>query len=154
MATYILRRKYYASVRNPYLERLNMMQGNVSEDDSVDDVESSEESSDDTVEHAKSTPKKVEKAPVYQNLNQSVMNKVNNAVAKNKNTLRNKNVNQNVNINKTTNINNSAKEKEVKTNAQLKMAELQQKQSKGGGVNEKLIEIQKTNPLKPLSMNK
>lgn len=153
MATYILKRMY-AAVRNPYLERksreeLNESPSEVSEAEDLSSKDAAEKVS-------KNLKAEEDKTPVYQNLGkESEIYKTNKILDKDRNRLRNRTLNQNININRNTNISNPAKEKEIQMNTQLKIAEMQQKSSENaGGVNEKLIEIQKTNPLKPISMNK
>lgn len=158
MGTFILKRKTYASVRNPYMER-RMPQESTNEEIAEDNGTSQ---ADEEMDGNK-TPSKVSKVtankdknktPVYQNLNKNNrIDKVNDATNRDKNRLRNKTTNQNINITRNTNINNPSKEKAAELDAQVKMAKVHQKEAQNAGVNEKLIEIQKTSPLKPLSMS-
>ena len=146
MATYVLKRKSYAVVRNPYIERRVIPK-------SSDENESELLDNSNTPELNKQVKKMRNETPVYQNLDKDKNNiqKVNNIASKaNKDKL---SKNQNININKTTNINNPSKEKAAELDAQVKMSKMRQQSADGSSVNEKLIEIQKTNPLKPLSMN-
>lgn len=160
MATYILRRTF-AAVRNPYKERRMeemMEKGMVPVDSETGQPIHNEPSVDVT----NPKPKNAEdlarnlgtnKMPVYQNLTPNKRDKeVTAATARDRNRLRNKNVNQNINITRNTTVTNNSKDKETETNAQLQIYENQTKNANGESVNAKLIEIQKTNPLKPISM--
>lgn len=156
--TYIIKRKNYAVVRNPYMEKVTkdlVDSGMIDENGNlVQQTEEPIESSELKIKDNKLVKSDKSKSPVYQNLgDKTKTQKVNDITSKDRNRLRNKTVNQNVNITRNTNINNPSKEKAAELDAQVKMAKLDQKASQSGGVNEKLIEIQKTNPLKPLSMN-
>lgn len=157
MATYLLRRKSYATVRNPHQERMAMQSNQIAEDNGTELAEGN------VAEMSPNKPRNAEelsenlnkkaKTPVYQNLKNRKADEVNKIMNRDDRRLRNKNVNHNINITRNTNINNPAKEKAAELDAQVKMARMQQKAAESGGVNTKLIEIQKTNPLKPLSMN-
>lgn len=158
MATYLLKRKSYAVVRNPFKEKRDSLQSNqIAEDNGTELAEKN------VAEMTPNRPRNAEelsenlnmksKTPVYQNLkNNRKADEVNKIMDRDNRRLRNKTVNQNINITRNTNISNPAKEKAAELDAQVKMARLQQKAAEGGGVNAKLIEIQKTNPLKPISM--
>jgi hypothetical protein len=158
--TYIIKRKRYAAVRNPYKERVAE---SYDQNQEIAENNGTIEVNEDLSEYSPKSNKSAErikdkldknKTPIYQNLNKNTkVDNVNRYLNKDKNKLNNKTTNQNINITRNTNINNPSKEKAAELDAQVKMAKLQQKQSQGGGVNEKLIEIQKTNPLKPLSMD-
>ena len=155
--TYIIKRKNYAVVRNPYQERVTrdlVDSGMIDEEGNpVQQTENPIESNDLKIRDNKLVKDDKSKSPVYQNLDKTRNQKVNDITSKDRNRLRNRTVNQNVNITRNTNISNPSKEKAAELDAQVKMAKLDQKASQNGGVNEKLIEIQKTNPLKPLSMD-
>lgn len=150
MAIYIIKRKSYSAVRNPYLERRMEAADKMAAEDQLTDQSDDVPTKSDTPEFSKQV-KKMKESPVYQNLDKDKKSdKVNKILSKDN---RNKLKTQNININKTTNINNPSKEKTAEIDAQVKMAKMRQQSAEGGGVNSKLIEIQKTNPLKPLSMN-
>lgn len=155
--TYILKRRNFAVVRNPYQERVTrdlVDSGMIDEEGNpVQQTENPIESNDLKIRDNKLVKDDKSKSPVYQNLDKTRNQKVNDITSKDRNRLRNRTVNQNVNITRNTNISNPSKEKAAELDAQVKMAKLDQKASQNGGVNEKLIEIQKTNPLKPLSMD-
>lgn len=158
MATYLLKRKSYASVRNPFKERREMLQSNqIAEDNGTELAEDSvAEMNPNRPKNAEELSEKLNKkseTPVYQNLKKDKVAEVNKLLNRDDRRLRNKTVNQNINITRNTNISNPAKEKAAELDAQVKMARMQQKAAEGGGVNSKLIEIQKTNPLKPISMS-
>ena len=158
--TYIIKRKRYAAVRNPYKERVAEVYNQseeIAEDNGTTEVDENlskyQPKSNESAERIKNKLGKNE-TPIYQNLSRNTkVDNINKSLDKDRNRLKNKTVNQNINITRNTNINNPSKEKAAELDAQVKMAKLQQKQSQSGGVNEKLIEIQKTNPLKPLGMN-
>lgn len=166
MATYVLKRVTYASVRNPHEEVLTTgsrqsFNQDIAESHNTEEIgnnqmqEPMEVKTSQAAKNALTRKAKVD-TPVYQNLNDRTrIDKANNALHDDDRRLKNRNrtVNQNINITRNTNISNPAKETAAKLDAQVKMARMQQKASEGGGVNAKLIEMQKTNPLKPLSMN-
>lgn len=161
MATYILRRSF-AAVRNPYKERRMeemMEKGMVPVDSETgqpihnDKVDVLNPKPQDAKDVARNLGVDKNKTPVYQNLTPNEKDKeVNSILDRDRNRLRNKNINQNINITRNTTKTDASKDKETETNAQLKMAEMQNKNANGEGVNAKLIEIQKTSPLKPISM--
>lgn len=155
--TYILKRRNFAVVRNPYQEKVTKDladSGMIDEEGNlVQQTEEPIESNDLKIKDNKLVKDDKSKSLVYQNLDKTRNQKVNDITSKDRNRLRNRTVNQNVNITRNTNISNPSKEKAAELDAQVKMAKLDQKASQNGGVNEKLIEIQKTNPLKPLSMD-
>lgn len=157
--------KRFAAVRNPYKERRmeEMMEKGMIPVDSETGQPVHNEPSVDVMDAKPQDAKDVarnlgvdkNKTPVYQNLTPNKKDKeVTAATATDKNRLRNKNVNQNINITRNTTVTNNSKDKETETNAQLQIYENQSKNTNGESVNAKLIEIQKTNPLKPVSMNK
>lgn len=160
---YYLKRKYYAAVRNPYLERRGIVESpgtnrEIAENNGTEEASQSTPSQSDSaaklkVEGNKLVSSEKAKTPVYQNLGKSGIDKVNKATSKDSNRLKNRQINQNININRNTNINNPAREKEAELNAQVRMSKMTQQAQAARNVNEKLIEMQKTEPLKPLSMN-
>lgn len=168
--TYVLKRKSYASVRNPHLERKGDVVdsgGSQSYNEDLAEDYNTEELDESNVK----TPVKVDsemaknklakdsrsKTPVYQNLKDTTrLSQANDVLQRDSRRLRNRNrtVNQNININRNTNISNPDKVKAAEMDARVKMQKMSQHDTwRDKLATSRLIEIQKTNPLKPLSMD-
>lgn len=152
--TYILSRKLYAS--QAVNRDVAAEENNYNLPESVEDINPYNLTTADRVKYMKEKLEKTKSPEKIKPMSLDKLKKASEELSKlnqDKTKTRNKTINQNININRNTITTNPSKEKEVQANSQLQMMKLQDKTSGGNGVNEKLIELQKTTPLKPLSIN-